>query len=160
MVTVENKLRIEELGRQVYIRRAGWKDLAAARELQELCFGGDSWPLLDMIAVLTMPSVVRYKVVDKGQMVGFVAGDIRRIEDTGWIAMICVHPDYRGLGLGRTLLERCEQKMGMPRVKLTVRASNVTAIDLYARNGYEEINRWAGYYKGGEAAIVMEKWLE
>lgn len=116
--------------------------------------------MLDMIGVLTLPQVVRFKVQEGSKMIGFVAGDVRWLERVGWIATICVHPGYRGKGVGKALLSLCEQKMAMPRVKLTVRESNQTAIDLYKRSGYLETGQWKRYYKGGENAVVMEKVLE
>lgn len=138
---------------------ASWRDLSDLRQLENLCFPRDAWPLLDMIGTLTLPGVVRFKAVKKDQVVGFVAGDIKKIQGTGWIATICVHPDHRGQGIGWQLLDMCEQAMGMPRIKLSVRASNHTAISIYQRNGYRTVDRWPRYYRGGEDALVMEKML-
>lgn len=139
---------------------ASWRDLSLLRDLEQLCFQVDAWPLLDMIGVLTLPQVVRFKVQEGSKMIGFVAGDVRWLERVGWIATICVHPGYRGKGVGKALLSLCEQKMAMPRVKLTVRESNQTAIDLYKRSGYLETGQWKRYYKGGENAVVMEKVID
>jgi ribosomal protein S18 acetylase RimI-like enzyme len=49
--------------------------------------------------------------------------------------------------------------MHQPRVRLTVRESNSSAIALYRVNGYQQVKRWRKYYKGGEDGIVMEKLL-
>ena len=84
----------------INILEANWRDLGALRQLEQLCFPLDAWPLLDMIGVLTLPSVVRYKALEKDEMIGFVAGDIRASKQLGWIATICVHPDHQGRGLG------------------------------------------------------------
>ena len=110
-----------------------------------------------MIGALTFPSIVRYKMEVNGRLIGFIAGDIRRLQRVGWIASVCVHPDYRRRGLAEELLALCETEMRMPRVKLTVRASNTAAIMLYRRNGYLQVGRWKNYYKGGEDGVVMEK---
>lgn len=141
------------------IQEAGWRDLNAVRRLERLCFPLDAWPLLDMIGVLTLPSIVRFKALENEVLIGFVAGDVRASKQLGWIATICVHPDHRGRGLGGYLLDLCEREMGMPHVKLTVRESNQRAIDIYRRKGYIEMGRWKKYYKGGEDGIVMEKFL-
>lgn len=143
----------------IQILPASWRDLNPVRKLEKLCFPVDAWPFLDMIGVLSFPNIVRYKAVEGEEVIGFVAGDVRRIERTGWIATICVHPDHRGRGLGSVLLEICEEKMGMPKVKLSVRESNTQAIDMYYRNGYARVGTWRKYYKGGEDGVVMEKVL-
>ena len=54
---------------------ASWRDLQAVRGLEKVCFPEDGWPLLDLIASLSLPNVVRLKAVVDAQMAGFVAGD-------------------------------------------------------------------------------------
>jgi ribosomal-protein-alanine N-acetyltransferase len=112
-----------------------------------------------MVGVLTLPNIVRHKAMLGSELIGFVAGDVKRYANTGWIATICVHPDHRGRGLGGRLLQVCEAGMGMPRVKLSVRESNRAAIEMYRRYGYEQVGVWRKYYNGGEKGIVMEKVL-
>ncbi|MEN8240964.1 MAG: GNAT family N-acetyltransferase [Chloroflexota bacterium] len=148
-----------ELNSEYQILTAGLKDLNSLRGLEKLCFPIDAWPFLDMIGALTLPNIVRFKMEDDGQLIGFIAGDVRKMQRVGWIATVAVHPDYRRRGLAEKLLELCEDAMGMPRIKLTVRASNEAAIMLYRRNGYLQVGRWRNYYKGGEDGVVMEKTL-
>jgi len=133
------------------------RDLNALRKLERICFEKDSWPLFDLIAVLTFPDVVRLKVVEDDQMVGFVAGDPRPSQGFSWIATIAVLPDYRRKGIGRSLLHACEVQLKTPRLRLSVRASNQVAIALYEQEGYRTMDIWKAYYSDGENAIVMEK---
>jgi ribosomal protein S18 acetylase RimI-like enzyme len=144
----------------VEISPASWHDLGAIRELERICFPMDAWPWLDLVGVLIFPNIVRHKAVLGSEIVGFVAGDVKRYSNTGWIASICVRPDFRGRGVGGRLLRACEEGMGMPRVKLSVRESNRTAIEMYRHYGYRQVGVWRDYYKGGENGIVMEKVLE
>jgi ribosomal protein S18 acetylase RimI-like enzyme len=141
------------------IQSASLRDLMPVRKLEKLCFPMDAWPLLDMIGALSFPYVVRYKVRVGDELVGFIAGEIRSATRTGWIATLCVHPDFRRQGIAEDLLQLCEREMHQPRIRLTVRETNQGAIKLYMANGYYEINRWKQYYKGGEDGIVMEKIL-
>lgn len=122
-----------------------------------MCFPVDAWPILEMAGVLTLPMIEKIKAEQNGSLVGFVAGDIKRYEGTGWISTICVHPEYRGLGIATVLLELCEESMRMPKVKLSVRESNFAAIGLYNKAGYNHVGKWPKYYKGGEDAVIMEK---
>ena len=134
-------------------------DLNGVRELERLSFDLDSWPLLEMIGVLTLPSIDRWKAVTGEQLVGFVACDIRRSQGTAWIATVAVHPDFRGRGIGDRLMQIAEERCGMPRMRLSVRISNGAAQGLYSRRGYAQVDVWPRYYVGGEDAIVMEKLL-
>jgi ribosomal-protein-alanine N-acetyltransferase len=146
-------------GSAYQIVTASWRDLSEVREIEKICFPRDAWPLFDMLGALTFPGTVRFKAILDGKNVGFVAGDIRRYQKTGWIATICVLPEYRNQGIGKALLLECEQAMEMPKVKLSVRISNQTAISMYRQNGYSDAGRWPRYYQGGEDALVMEKVL-
>ena len=136
---------------------ASIRDLNALRKLERICFEKDSWPLFDLIAVLTFPGVVRLKAVEDDHMVGFVAGDPRPSQGFSWIATIGVLPDYRRKGIGRALLHACEEQLMTSRLRLSVRASNQVAINLYEQEGYQTIDIWKAYYNDGESAMVMEK---
>ena len=138
---------------------ASIRDLNALRKLERICFEKDSWPLFDLIAVLSFPDVVRLKAMEDHKMVGFVAGDPRPSQGFSWIATIAVLPGYRQRGIGRALLLACEAQLRTPRAKLSVRASNQSAISLYEQEGYRTSDIWKAYYNDGENAIVMEKSL-
>lgn len=132
-------------------------DLNALRSVEKACFPQDAWPLLDLVAVLSMPGVIRLKAVEKGQMIGFIAGDPRPNEDLSWVATLGILPEYRGHGYGRALLEACEARLPTQRIRLSVRTSNEEAIRMYKNAGYQSIDRWSRYYNDGEDALVMEK---
>ena len=136
---------------------ASLRDLNALRQLERICFEKDSWPLFDLIAVLTFPDVVRLKAIENDRMVGFVAGDPRPSQGFSWIATIAVLPGFRRKGLGRSLLHACEMQLKTPRLRLSVRASNQAAITLYEQEDYRAVDIWKAYYNDGENAIVMEK---
>ncbi|MFN8411575.1 MAG: GNAT family N-acetyltransferase [Anaerolineales bacterium] len=134
-------------------------DLNDLRKLEKACFEKDAWPLLDLMAILTFPQVIRLKAVEDGQMAGFVGGDPRPRDGWGWIATIGVDPLYRRRGIGRALLHACEERLGVPTARLTVRISNMEAIHLYQSEGYQTVDIWKGYYNDGEDAQIMEKAL-
>ena len=146
-----------DLSKRYEFLPATLRDLIPVRKLEKLCFPVDAWPLLDMLGALTFPNMVRYKVRDGEEIIAFIIGEVRVSTRTGWIATVCVHPDYRRQGIAEALLSMCEQEMQQPRIRLTVRESNLGAIQLYRANGYYDVNRWKQYYKGGEDGIVMEK---
>lgn len=144
---------------RVAIEIASIRDLGALRHVEQVCFPKDAWPLIDLIGVLTFPGVIRFKAVNSKQMVGFIAGDVRRMEGVAWIATVAVLPEYRGRGIGSALLKACEEKITVNRVRLCVRMSNDVAIRLYDKFGYVKVGEWTRYYQDGESALVMEKKL-
>lgn len=144
-------------GSAATIEPATWRDLTALRHLEQVCFPQDAWPIWDLIGVLTFPNVVRLKATAEGRLVGFIAADIRRTENLAWIATLAVLPEYRRKGVGSALLSACEARLDVARIRLSVRASNRAALQLYTRFGYRHHSIWPGYYADGEDALVLEK---
>jgi ribosomal protein S18 acetylase RimI-like enzyme len=144
----ENRFQIEP---------ATWRDINAVRLVERACFDDDAWPLLDLVAALTFPDVVRLKAVMDDQVVGFAGGDIRRMQKLGWITTIGVLPEFRRTGIGAALLAASETALNQPRVRLCVRRSNYGAIRMYDQHEYQQVGVWPGYYEDGEDALVMEK---
>ena len=136
---------------------ANLRDLGQLRHVEQTCFPKDAWPLLDLVAVLTFPEVVRLKAEVDGRMAGFIAGDPRRSEGMAWIATLGVLPEYRRQGIARLLLLECEQRLNSPRLRLCVRLENTPAIQLYEKEGYQRVGTWTKYYNDGGDALVMEK---
>jgi len=139
------------------IEEAGWRDFNELRQLENECFPLDAWPIWDVLGILTLPAVVRLKAVADGKMIGFVAGDIRRSEATGWIATLAVSAAFRRAGIATALISSCEIQMNVKKVKLCVRRSNAAAINLYQKLGYQNTGVWEKYYIGGEDGLILEK---
>ncbi len=144
----------------VVIEQATLHDLGALRHLEQVCFPKDAWPLLDLISVLASRGVIRLKAVADNKMIGFIAGDVKRMEGVAWIATVGVLPEYRKRGIGAELLRKCEDQIPVNIVRLCVRPSNEDAIRLYERFGYVKVGEWHRYYQDGESALVMEKTLK
>ena len=142
------------------IETASWRDIRALQALEKTCFGQDAWPFLELLGLLTIPLVVRLKASVKERMVGFIAGEARRIDQAGWILTLGVLPEFRRCGIANALLAACEQQMGMPQVKLTVRRSNTAAISLYQKMGYSQVDIWSKYYQGGEDGLVLARTMD
>lgn len=144
-------------GSPAVIQAATWRDLNAVRHLENVCFPRDAWPLWDILSVLTLPSVIRLKAMANGCLVGFIAADVRPSQKVAWIATIGVLPEFRRQGIGGALLQACEARITLPRVRLNVRPSNESALRLYRRCGYHQVGLWPHYYQDGEDALILEK---
>jgi ribosomal-protein-alanine N-acetyltransferase len=79
----------------------------------------------------------------------------------GYIYSIAVLKEYRGKGIGTTLLEEAEQHaqaLGIDVIQLEVRC-NSKAVALYQRNGYSVKHIRNNYYGNGKPAYRMIKEL-
>jgi ribosomal-protein-alanine N-acetyltransferase len=80
------------------------------------------------------------------------------------VTTIAVHPDHRGQGCGRVLMQAGVEhaiKQGVETMILEVRPTNVVAINLYRGIGFRNIGRRKNYYmETHEDALVMMKKLK
>jgi [ribosomal protein S18]-alanine N-acetyltransferase len=95
-----------------------------------------------------------------GQIIGYGVMSLGAGE--AHVLNVCVRDEYRSLGFGRRLLEHLlkrAQASGVNEAFLEVRPSNLAAIRLYQRLGFEQIGIRRGYYQapdGREDAIVLK----
>ncbi len=140
------------------ILMASLSDLPAERRLEKACFPReDVWPWVESLWVLIKPGMVRLKMVNSGEMIGFLSGYQQVQGQIGWISSIGIAPAWQGKGFGARLLAAGERALGTPIIRLTVRASNTPAIHLYEHAGYRQIQTVRKYYVGGEDGLVFEK---
>jgi ribosomal-protein-alanine N-acetyltransferase len=99
-----------------------------------------------------------------GQIIGYGVMSVGAGE--AHILNVCVRDEFRNLGFGRRLLEQLLERAagsGVGEAFLEVRPSNLAAIRLYQRLGFEQIGIRRGYYQapdGREDAIVLKRDLK
>lgn len=154
---------IEWKDAMIQIRPMTIKDCKAITHIDQVCFS-DAWSL-SMFEDLFHYPVNHYVVAELKQenslIVGF-AGILTSV-DTADIMNIGVLPEYRKQGIGEKLLQNmenlaifsnCEQMM------LEVRESNIPAIHLYRKHGFEPISVRKNYYSNPtEHGVIMKKLL-
>ncbi|HET6566484.1 MAG TPA: GNAT family N-acetyltransferase/peptidase C39 family protein [Rhodothermales bacterium] len=72
---------------------------------------------------------------------------------------IATAPEYRGKGIGRTLVDACLEKVveeGCLFMRLEVREDNREAISLYESRGFKPVGRIHDYYEDGADALRYE----
>lgn len=144
------------------IRRATLRDIRAVYRLERVIFPRDAYPYIDLALLFLLPRVRNLKITAPGgELVGFVSvGAALNLSQAKWIITIGIDRAHQRRGLGEWLLGVAESSMnGRPCTRLTVRESNYPAIRLYQKTGYVHLERKAGYYRDGEAGLVMEKCL-
>jgi len=106
-------------------------------------------------------TVLRVLRLPGDDVAGFVSG--WHVADELEISTLAIHPEHRGLGLGRRLLADTldwAAHQGVQRVLLDVRASNVAARALYRGAGFSQTGIRRRYYSDPEEdALVLERHL-
>ena len=108
-----------------------------------------------------------------GKVVGYVMPRIEwgpsffkglSVVKKGHLVSIAVLPEYRGFGIGSSLLSHFLDAMKnfyeVDEVYLEVRVSNYPAIRLYERFGFRKIKTLKYYYADGEDAYLMAQPLK
>mmetsp|Transcript_17607 Transcript_17607/g.25717 ORF Transcript_17607/g.25717 Transcript_17607/m.25717 type:complete len:176 (+) Transcript_17607:34-561(+) len=116
----------------------------------------------------TWPEYFLIAQAPNGKAMGYIMGKAEGENELwhGHVTAVTVAPEYRRLGLARTLmncLEHVSEKVyNAYFVDLFVRASNRLAIGMYERFGYTSYRTVLGYYSGTdtEDALDMRKSLK
>ncbi len=97
-------------------------------------------------------ALIRQKLTTQPELF-FVCLDANRLIGTaiagydgvrGWVHKVASHPDYRGQGVGRLLMDAAERALterGCVKLNLQVRAQNDPAAGFYASIGYDTEDR-------------------
>jgi len=116
------------------------------------------WSRTSFVQELTTNEFAHYLVaIENGIVVGYAG--MWKIQDEGHITNIAVHPEFRGVHIGKGLMAQLineARNLGVNSMTLEVRKSNVVAKNLYESYGFTEAGVRKGYYADNkEDAIVM-----
>jgi ribosomal-protein-alanine acetyltransferase len=132
-----------------------WWDVPAVMELERLLFLAEPWTAEGFWAELAMGADRVYLVAERpGEgLVGYAGLSCppRARGGDAEVMTVGVAPGAQGSGVGGALVEALRAasgERGAGRLLLEVRADNDRARGLYARLGFKEIGRRAGYYRG------------
>jgi len=143
---------------EIEIARATWRDAWALSRLHHKCFPAiDAYDWLTYLGLCVWPGVIALKAVGGERVVGCVAADLRRRHKHAVVVTLNVDPEWQRRRLGQRLMRACEARIDLPRIRLQVRKSNVPALALYRKLGYDIVGRLPHYYGDGEDGYVMEK---
>lgn len=147
-------MRLRDLGDILKIERLSfptpWSRYAFLSELLE---NDRAYYLVARLVPTTRPRPRRPRPV------GYVG--VWLVLDEGHITNVAVHPEFRGHGVGRMLMQAVEnlvREKGGKRMTLEVRRSNLVAQNLYRSLGYKSAGVRRGYYRdNNEDAFIMWK---
>ena len=132
----------------------------AIAQLEQRCFN-DPWSVNSIKSELNNPLSLWLVAVEDGILAGYVGSQ----SVMGWSDMmnLAVAPEYRRQGVGErlvnTLIERLRENQ-ISCLTLEVRVSNLTAIALYDKLGFQQVGRRPNYYKNPkeDALILRKEW--
>lgn len=136
------------------------EDVLAIEEMERRCFPSDAWTRGMLADCLHAPAYWTVLAEEEGQVRGYAC--LLTLFETAEVLNIAVDPLDRGRGIASKLMQSMHEKakeLGAERVLLEVRASNMPAIALYKKFGYEKISLRKRYYSDGEDAEIMQKSL-
>ena len=102
--------------------------------------------------------VMKRKDGSKHPVVGFIC--FRNVTEESELLKICVHPDYRRLGIGKKLMQfyiRFGCRRGVRAFHLEVNSSNQPAIHLYQSFSYQASGMRKEFYQRKFDALLMTR---
>jgi [ribosomal protein S18]-alanine N-acetyltransferase len=129
-------------------------------ELDRLCFG-QLWTAAQYQREFDIPNsdILILLDADRSQVLAY--GCVWAIVDEAHMTIIAVHPDYQKQQLGSLMLWGLMQaaiQRDLARATLEVKVTNLAAIGLYEKFGFEVAGRRKKYYADtGEDALILWK---
>ena len=135
------------------------KDIEVLTEAEKRCFK-DPWTKEMFSAVLKLPFQYGFIAEEGGQVCGYCCLSV--LFEEAEVLNIAVDTPFRKRGVGAEILQNALEKakeLGAEKCFLEVRVSNLPALTLYRKFGFENLSIRAKYYEDGEDALVMVKKL-
>ena len=139
-----------------------WKfeDILKISQLEKEIFTEEAWSYKTLATTFKLSTFVGVLCEDEGEIAGY--GEVTVAADTADIGNIAVAENYRGGGIGTSILQKlCEtaKARGAKTVFLEVRVSNAPAMKMYLKCGFVGTYARIKYYPDGEDCLVMVKKL-
>ena len=142
------------------LRAMRFEDLDSVVEIENRVFP-NPWPRCFFEKDLESKNAIAYVVEENGKIIGYSLGMCIDVELH--ISNIAVDKDFQRRGLGSDMLREMEKvavERGCGYAYLEVRTTNVAAIAMYKRKGYDILYLRRRYYLDGNDAYVMHKELK
>ena len=128
--------------------------------LEKQCFS-DPWSENSVASELNNPLSLWLVAVDDGNVAGYVGS--QTVMDETDMMNIAVDERYRRQGIAQMLVDALVErlkKMDSRCLTLEVRISNVPAIALYEKLGFEQVGKRPNYYRNPkeDALILRKEW--
>ena len=135
--------------------------LDSLKELEDICFTC-GWSRKMFENDINNKNAFYVLCIHKDRVVAYCG--LYKVLDEADITNIAVHPDYRKKGVATQILNKvfsyCKDNF-ITTLNLEVRKSNISAISLYEKNGFEIVGERKNYYSDNhEDAYLMTKHIK
>ena len=134
--------------------------VSAIAEIEKLCFS-DPWSENSISGELNSRLSYWLVAVQEGVLLGYIGS--QSVLGESDMMNVAVHPDHRRKGIAEMLILQLMQDLKQREnlnLSLEVRASNMPAITLYEKLGFDTVGRRPNYYRHPkEDALIMKKAL-
>ena len=137
----------EKRSYDIQYRLVAKEEAAQVLTLEEACFS-HPWTLANIESEIEKDSGIFVGAFFDDQMVGYAS--LYYVERTGFMNNVAVHPQFRQLGIGGTLmkeLERLALEKDLVIITLEVRSKNKPAIAMYKKLGYQKKGTRKFFYR-------------
>lgn len=129
-------------------------------ELEKICFS-DPWSENSVASELSNPLSLWLVALEGERVAGYIGS--QSVQGESDMMNVAVHPDFRRQGIGEKLVLGLVEalKEGQNHsLTLEVRASNMPAIALYKKLGFEQVGLRPKYYRNPreDALILRKEW--
>ncbi len=143
----------------IIVRKAVLEDVSAIAEIERMSIP-QPWSEAAFANALAQENAVTLAAVCDGAVCGFITGVY--VLDSADIYSVATAEEYRRKGVGGKLLEAFFGALPDEAftVGLEVRESNLAAISLYEKNGFERVGLRKNFYSDPkENAVLMTKFI-
>lgn len=137
---------------QPLIEQADLSHLGEIMEIENACFGPDSFSRRQMAYLISKAKGAFFVIREAGKVLAYISLVHRANASNLRIYSVAVHPSARGRGLAQALIHKSVEyayATGLRSITLEVDTENTPAIALYAKNGFYTTAFLLGYYHHG-----------
>ncbi len=137
---------------------ASLKDLDDLLAIENRCFKSDRINRRQLRYHLRQGKTLTFVCKSGGATVGYLMCFTPALPRAARIYSLAVLPEHRGQGIASSLIRTCLRKirqLGYRQCRLEVRASDKKTQALYARHGFQQIEKLPAYYEDGRDGVRM-----
>ncbi|CAH7018951.1 GNAT family N-acetyltransferase [Vibrio chagasii] len=133
------------------------QELAEIYQLEHALFGDHAYPQFFIRQAFDCWGKGLLVAKQDSKIAGYALTTSTNTQNEFWVLSLAVDPNYRGMGIGRKLMQHAvEQLPRDARLLLTVDPNNTSACALYASMGFSTIKQEENYFGDDEPRLVMQ----